>query len=548
MVVCFKCKGQPGVVCSRDGASKPYCSGCFLEFCTRLMRDCLFRHCGVPCGEPLAVAVSGGHSSMALLHQLGVLRAQNRTRPGGGRVDFEFLPLHLREDELVIPPQRCDAQQQQAELQRVVATMTEQFDRLEAMIRTQCTQWEFASAPLFTEEEVCVVRYSDYLSEAELQSFHALLHHPRLSLSDRELLHTRLRQRVLSVAAADRINAWKQERRRSGGWHHLLVGENALRCCTTAFREVMSGAGANVVHHGGFRGFVNQCLVLRPLRTLLPRELVQYCHLQEIWGGYTPALCTCTSLRSINRTLEAFFNNMMRSYRTSVFNVLNTIAKLDVETASEPTDVDLQLGATAQQAKRVIPGKTAQHHYKHLQATSPPRYSWRLKDETCPAAQSAGESPKQLCLLCGCLIAVAEEQIVTLQAQQRFLCDACLRFCEGLPEELASVAAMPASPGGLSSTDSDVGQRVATLTENGSFNAFSSLAMRMELLLEDADALWRVGDEGMGVVETRHVRRRLSAEDEKAFILQDDDKEEGDVDGAEEGIGFNATAAVVAHK
>ncbi|ESS64871.1 hypothetical protein TCDM_06875 [Trypanosoma cruzi Dm28c] len=533
MAVCFKCKQSQGVFRSRDGATKPYCADCFVEFCTRQIRDNLFKHCGMPCEVPLAVAVSGGHSSMSIFHQLGVLRAQNRMRPECGQVTFTFIPFHLREDELVLPLLAEEAEEnagvdpRQEELRCVAASMTEQFEKLETMIRTQCTQWKFASTLLFAEGEVCVVRYSDYLSPGELQAFRGVLHHSRLSLSDRELLYERLRQRVLMAAALECIHRWHRTRQAPSavGWYHLLTGENALRCCMTTLREVMSGNGQNTVHLSGYRGFVGQCLVLRPLRTMLPHELVMYCRTQGIHAAYSPSLSTQTSLRSMNRTLELFFNNMLRTYRTSVFNVLNTVNKLHVETAPELTCMDPQRGASQQQAKRAIIGKSAQHHYEKLLTIQPPHYSWFGGSGMEPFSPRNDDRTHQLCLLCACLIPVPDEHAVMPQTGRRqFICKACMTFLQGLPDDFITVV-----PSELNTRNNRTGEkwarRITELSDIGSLDAFSSLAARMEALMRTADATAETGRE-KDIVETRSVRWRLSGHDVSGFLLQEDGEDD----------------------
>ncbi|RNF15944.1 cytoplasmic tRNA 2-thiolation protein 2 [Trypanosoma conorhini] len=531
MVQCFKCRQSQGVASSRDGANKPYCAECFVEFCTRQIRDNLFKHCGMPCEVPLVVAVSGGPGSMALLHQLGVLRMQNRLRPERGQITFNFIPLHLREDELVLPllAEASGSKVRgslQEELHRVAATMAGQFDKLETMIRTQCVQWEFGSTPLFTTDEVCVVRYGDYLSPREMQAFRELLHHPRLSLSERELLYGRLRQRALAAATIECISRWHQARDVPNmGWHHMLTGENALRCCVTTFRELMSGDGENLIHLSGYRGFLSQCLVLRPLRSLLPRELVLYCRTQGIWAGYSPSLSTKTSLRSMNRTLELFFNNMLQAYRTSVFNVLNTVNKLRAQTAPELTCVDLQLGVSPQQAKRVIPGKTAQHHYEQLRTKQPPQHSWCCKSGGMPSSPENDERNHPLCLLCGCLIPVADEHVVQVRTgRRRFMCKACITFVEGLPDDVVTVVT---SLGGTQHAGGDekLARQTAKLSDGGSLGAFLSLAIRMESLMRTTDATAEAGGEA-NPVETRRVRRRLSEHYVRDFLLEEGEGEE----------------------
>ncbi|EAN79372.1 hypothetical protein, conserved [Trypanosoma brucei brucei TREU927] len=545
MTVCFKCKSASAVVCSRDGPTKSYCSSCFTDFCTRLTRDSLFRNCGLPCDEPVVVAVSGGFSSMMLLHQLGILRTQNRIRQGEGRVTFELIPLHLREEELMAPTQQGpvnafadegdDARQENGRYCHTFSEVKEQFEELECLVRTQCEQWEFASTPLFTADEVQIVQYSDYLSPDELRGLREVLHHPRIPLSHRELLYRRLRGRILTVAAVESINKWRDIRQVSGQWYHMLTGENALRCCVATLREVMSNSNSNrIVHFGGHRGFLGQCMVMRPLRSLIPREAVIYCRLHGIQAGFTPSLSTLTALRSFDRTLEVFINIMLGSYRTSIFNVLNTVTRLDVGADAEILNVDLRTeqsggpcGENTKQAKRVIAGKAAQHHREQLKMRRPICCLWEgadIKGEE--EAEENGEEGKlsnqsrRLCLVCGCFIICADEHPVTLRFGRRFVCESCLQLMNDFANTRRAEAGTESE---RILTDPAVHSAVTT-GPGTMLSAFESLTTTMQMLVAvTGNSPSLAGNDGTG--EDRCVRRRLSAHGAEEYILQTDDGE-----------------------
>lgn len=110
MSLCFKCHKTTGRVASRDGVTKLYCNDCFALYCIKLVRDGLFMHCQVASNEPIAVAVSGGPASMFLLHQLGMLRLQQRhqRKDAANNVatldELILLPFHLNEHELLVQP------------------------------------------------------------------------------------------------------------------------------------------------------------------------------------------------------------------------------------------------------------------------------------------------------------------------------------------------------------------------------------------------------------------------------------------------------------
>ncbi|CAG9571011.1 conserved hypothetical protein [Leishmania major strain Friedlin] len=234
-----------------------------------------------------------------------------------------------------------------------------------------------ATARLFDDSEIRLFRYSDLLSGTYLSELRYALHVSRLSLSDREALYARVRQQTLCRAAQRVCQEHRQrnaaaaaatavvvggvaheegiredaaqcseeqapfdehvslEGTNSKTRSHLLLGSNAVRCATAALEALVTGAGGEgVVHGAGFRGFTHEVVCLRPLRAMLPKETIMYTRLCGIAGSYTPALCTGTATRSVHRTLEQFVLTMMTSYRTMIFNVLNTVQRLEVHPAA----------------------------------------------------------------------------------------------------------------------------------------------------------------------------------------------------------------------
>lgn len=217
---------------------------------------------------------------------------------------------------------------------------------------------------LFENSEVRVFQYSDFLPPDCIAELRHALHVSKLSLTDREALYDRVRQQVLCRAARRVTDEYRQKQRHrqteeaksqddgdtngvesvshsedaltSGRqWYHLLLGDNAAHCAVAALEAVVTGAGGEgIVHASAFRGFLHEVVCLRPMRTLLPKETVLCTRLQGITSTYTPALCTGTSLRSMHQVLEQFVHRMILSFRTMVFNVLNTVQKLSVHPES----------------------------------------------------------------------------------------------------------------------------------------------------------------------------------------------------------------------
>ncbi|KAG5505274.1 hypothetical protein JIQ42_07481 [Leishmania sp. Namibia] len=322
------------------------------------------------------------------------------------------------------------------------------------------------TACLFDEAEMRLFYYSDFLSGAYLSEVRHALHASRLSLSDREALYARVRQQTLCRAAQRLCMEYRQraaaaavigettgeevtrrsdeahclgERERLDGrsslrgtswetWSHLLLGSNAARCAIAALEALVTGAsGEGVVHGAGFRGFTHEVVCLRPLRTILPKETVLYTRLCGILGSYTPALRTSTATRSIHRTLEQFVLTMMASYRTMIFNVLNTVQRLEVHPASMQEFVrgtckfpvfqahEKHGGSAAAAAGRsqlaaktstkALPSRTAQQNRDDLRLAAPLHVHRDLHGVTSKEADIT--STIAMCCVCGCPASVA---------------------------------------------------------------------------------------------------------------------------------------------
>ncbi|CBZ24767.1 conserved hypothetical protein [Leishmania mexicana MHOM/GT/2001/U1103] len=322
-----------------------------------------------------------------------------------------------------------------------------------------------ATACLFDDSEMRLFRYSDVLSGPYLSELRYALHASRLSLSDREALYARVRQHTL-CRAAQRVCQEHRQRKvaaaaaagvvggvaheegicedeahrseeelfddhvslegaNSKTKSHLLLGSNAARCATAALEALVTGAGGEgVVHGAGFRGFTHEVVCLRPLRTMLPKETIMYTRLCGIACSYTPALCTGTATRSIHRTLEQFVLTMMTSYRTMIFNVLNTVQRLEVHPAAlqelvrgtdnapaSQTHVHGEGSAEAGSAqsagkttRKALPARTAQQNRDDLRLAAPLHVHRDLRDVSSTEADI--DSAVAMCCVCGCTASI----------------------------------------------------------------------------------------------------------------------------------------------
>ncbi|KAK7195179.1 hypothetical protein NESM_000442300 [Novymonas esmeraldas] len=327
--------------------------------------------------------------------------------------------------------------------------------------------------PLFEESEMRLFCYGDFLPATYLAEVRHALHATRLSLSDREALYAHVRQQTLCRAAQRVCDEYLQRETAAaapaevtatacspvdvvatttdgcataaagaaGAAHdegsrrhdtaslvhaHLLLGSNAVRCATAAFEALVTGGGGDgVVHCSGFRGVLHTVVCLRPLRTMLPKETVLYTRVTGIACGYTPALCTGTATRSLRRTLEHFVLTTMASYRTMIFNVLNTVQRLQVHpnAMQELLRGDGDTPKQQQQCEKTRarpsapPGRTAQRNRDDLRAAAALRVH-RSPSASMAASHSCGDKEEveeveeemacgtrvevAMCCVCGC--------------------------------------------------------------------------------------------------------------------------------------------------
>ncbi|KAG5484039.1 hypothetical protein LSCM1_05893 [Leishmania martiniquensis] len=319
-------------------------------------------------------------------------------------------------------------------------------------------------ARLYDAGEVRLFYYSDFLGEAYRSEVRHALHASRLPLSDREALYARVRQQTLCRAAHrlcteyllrasgaavvggpahEEVMSRSDEAQCSAEhepfeerasvrhanlemWPHLVLGSNAVRCATAALDALVTGAsGEGVVHGSGFRGYTHEVVCLRPLRTMLPKETIMYTRLCGILGSYTPALRTSTTTRSIHRTLEQFVLTMMASYRTMIFNVLNTVQRLEVHPAAmqevvrgtskssasqahEKRDGSAAVGSSqlgAKTTKKPLPSGAAQQNRDDLLLEAPLHVHRDLHTVTSQEVDIKGSIV--MCCVCGCPASLA---------------------------------------------------------------------------------------------------------------------------------------------
>lgn len=359
---CFKCKADQAIIATREGPKKSYCVACFTDFCNRTVRDALFRDCLLPPDVPVVLCVSGGVNSMAMLHLLGVLRQTNMTRGGTGKIFFDFRVLHLTEEDVVAPASEFDAA-------AIAHTIT-----------------SFASSPspvggiagagsLVDPAGIVVKSMRSIIEEIESDQGGRNKDNNIFPLSSRRASTTDLeeeyliRKRVaLSYAAkkyccsplpsATTTTIGTDCDSEVGGASSaplvlMVMAENAVVSCTRALGDLVRGKGAQIPSNSALRSRVQGgAYAMRPLRGLLPKEIIMYCKVSAIPWSTTPTPTTAAGVfggKSTNRLLQSFISTLMQTFPSTPFNVLNSVTKLAPVSAHNPhrlpTHLPSQMGS-----------------------------------------------------------------------------------------------------------------------------------------------------------------------------------------------------------
>lgn len=423
---CFKCKASSASIPSRDGVSKMYCVDCFTFFCSKLFRDTLFSQCALPSDEVIAVGVSGGIHSMFLLHQLGILKNEGLSRGGEGHTKLLFFPFHLREDELIQPSSDSGHTTVSSSSSRHLS----QFASLQHRITDQAYQWKWSSEALYAPGTIRIFTYKDFYSPSEISFLRGLLH-SSLSLTCREELYHRIRQSTFT-AAVNRITAEYQSAegpsRAPSPWLHFLTGSGALRCGVEALYSlvVAGGGGAAMVQSSGFRSYLHNVVHLRPLRMLLPKEILFYNRIWGIGGSYTPSLSTGTSSPSFKRVLETFLYESLTTHRAVLFNVLSVTTKVDLVALGLPLTAAVlnpSNGVELMNKKRMVFAR-AKHHHHYLSSHPPPVLEGTRPDER--EGDGSHEGKEKMCVVCGIPISSAPSLLsAQVQTAAYVVCVSC---------------------------------------------------------------------------------------------------------------------------
>ncbi|CUG94419.1 Hypothetical protein, putative [Bodo saltans] len=364
---CFKCKSDVAIIATREGPKKSYCVTCFTDFCNRTVRDALFRDCLLPPDMPVVLCVSGGVNSMAMLHLLGVLRQTNMTRGGSGKIFFDFRVLHLTEEDIVAPASQIDVSTIAAAITNfasapapvggvagagslvdpagiVVKSMRSIFDEIAAE-----TAGDAHRSPLpFASRGASA---TDLEEEYVIRKRIALSYAAKKYCSGPLLPSTRMEESSETATPSSHPTE-PQPSLPTPPPVLMVLGDNAVISCTRALGDLVRGKGSQIPSSSALRSRVQGgAYAMRPLRGLLPKEIIMYCKLNAVPRFTTPTPTTAAGVfggKSVNRLLQTFVSTLMQTFPSTPFNVLNSVTKLTPASAHNPHRLPTHLPNTRQ--------------------------------------------------------------------------------------------------------------------------------------------------------------------------------------------------------
>lgn len=303
--VCKKCPSSPAVVLRGKDV---YCRECLLLGVQHKMRATLGKHKATKPGDRILVAVSGGESSVGLLHMLqqGVTADHKK---------LLFTPLVLWVDEGCVYGH--DIKTRRGSTRSVVTILGRYgFSIHEALLE----DYNSDNVRVFSDPED--VGYNEVSAERMARIFGSL--HDRSSRD--ELLLTVRRSVMLGAAAVL-------------GCDKILVGDTGTRLAVELMSSVASGVGGSLPHRVGFRDKrgAGGAEILRPMRELSSKEVSLYCvyNRLETWHGQEIQGVGDT----IRNVTQEFLVGLQDGFPSTIPTVNKTGEKLtvssEVETESE---------------------------------------------------------------------------------------------------------------------------------------------------------------------------------------------------------------------
>ncbi|XP_057311743.1 cytoplasmic tRNA 2-thiolation protein 2-like [Hydractinia symbiolongicarpus] len=294
---CMKCKENKAIVVIR--VNDPMCRSCFLVYVTHKFRSTLGKARLIKPNDKVLLALSSGHSSMAMLHLVNEALSESAHK----RLKFEPGVVFIDE--------------------RDVLSDNKSYDFAALKDVTEKLGYPFYTVPIHK-------RFQADADEGEVNSkkrfcecFNSI---NTLSAKIEFLSATRM---SLIVDTARKYNFTK-----------IMFGETATTLTMKLLCNVAQGRGANIAQDMGVSDNRHSNITLiRPMREFSSKEVAIYNRLHEIEVNPLPNLHTMTtSGSSLHRQTEEFITGLQADFPSTVNTVFRTSDKLCVNADLKVSD------------------------------------------------------------------------------------------------------------------------------------------------------------------------------------------------------------------
>ncbi|KAK9809791.1 hypothetical protein WJX73_006786 [Symbiochloris irregularis] len=221
--MCRKCNTQKAEVLAQQRA--PLCRDCLCKHVEGRARSAVRLKKLIDPGDKVLFALSGGHSSAAMLHVLQAMRSSTRERAERGLLTFDVLAVYICEGSVHgIPDDTCTAVTQQIAQSTHQAGVEFASARLEQIFDGDAESGSLANGHQSRAEASADVPVS---AQQKLQSLVQAV----TDATGRESLASSLRDRLLRLLA------------QKHGCNRIAVGDNATRLAVKTISLAIQGTG-----------------------------------------------------------------------------------------------------------------------------------------------------------------------------------------------------------------------------------------------------------------------------------------------------------------
>lgn len=298
MSVCMKCKIEKPVVIIR--INDPMCRSCFLSYATHKFRSTLGKSKLVKANDKVLIAVSGGHTSIAMLHLVKEALSE------GAHKRLKFSPGVVFIDESVILNQNVEAAMKQ--LSQDIGTY----------------QYPFYLIPLFKNIEKATE--NDEKNEQEIFKEN----YDKIKTLTAQTNFVEMLKLQLIVHTA-----------KEHGYNKVMVGENSTTLSMKMLCNISQGRGISLhqdIAVGDDR--FSDVMIIRPMREFSSKEAAMYNRLLDLKHYSIPNLHTMKESRSsLQRQTEEFITGLQAEFPSTVSTVFRTGDKLSSDSGVKSSDL-----------------------------------------------------------------------------------------------------------------------------------------------------------------------------------------------------------------